>query len=170
VALPLLQRPFCLLFQVQGVGYARLVPSWAHSSCFNGACLVTRKYSIIDAAVVATQYGAQGIVPMDVSREEHYVQLLLDAMKEGQCVENGWKPQVYSEAPRHCPLPIPTASTTTTLQFVITSQTAQHSTAHTAQHSTAQYSTAKYSAVWYKAQAKEFGGVVVWPSNGRYAV
>jgi hypothetical protein len=42
----------------------------------------------------------QGIVPMDVSKEEHYVQLLLDAMKESQCVENGWKPQVYSEAPR----------------------------------------------------------------------
>src|SRR5271170_2571728 len=78
------------------------------------------------------------------SGEEHYVQLLPDAMKESQCVENGWKPQVYSEAPRHCPLPIPTASTTTALQFVITSQTAQHSTAQhsTAQHSTAQHSTA----------------------------
>jgi hypothetical protein len=37
--------------------------------------------------------GPKALFRWTYSREEHYVQLLLDAMKEGQRVENGWKPQ-----------------------------------------------------------------------------
>jgi hypothetical protein len=29
------------------------------------------------------------------AREEHYLRMLVDAMKEGQRAENGWKPQIY---------------------------------------------------------------------------
>jgi hypothetical protein len=31
------------------------------------------------------------------AREEHYLRMLVDAMKEGQRAENGWKPQVYTD-------------------------------------------------------------------------
>jgi len=51
------------------------------------------------------------------------------------------------------PLPIPTASTTTTLQFVIISKTAQHSTA---QHSTALFGTRFKLRIWWRG-----GGVAV---------
>ena len=39
--------------------------------------------------------GPKALFRWTYSREDHCVQLLLDAMEKGQRVENGWKPQVY---------------------------------------------------------------------------
>jgi hypothetical protein len=41
--------------------------------------------------------GPKALFRWAYSREEHYVQLLLDTIKEGQRVENSWKPQVYTD-------------------------------------------------------------------------
>jgi hypothetical protein len=39
--------------------------------------------------------GPKALFRWTKSREELYLQLLIDALRQGQRVENGWKPQVY---------------------------------------------------------------------------
>lgn len=42
-----------------------------------------------------SKWAQRALLRWTISREELYLQLLVDALKQGQRAENGWKPQVY---------------------------------------------------------------------------